>query len=241
MRLSVGGQESHDGQQQERGVEAVGLVVLAEHAPLGDALVQDLGLDLVGAGLPPLGAFVVAAFLGEVGAARGRDPAHHLGGGEVLGVAADLPDALVGLVPVVQGRVHETGEAVPHRRHDRARAPVELDVQRVEDHPPDVVLLLVPGAVPDPDRARPAIAGQVVEGLLGQVAFPADAVHDLQLELAVEVTPADRVEDEAPVLDRFPVEAQPVQRAEHERRVPDPGEAVVPVAGPAPGLRQRGR
>ena len=43
------------------------------------------------------------------------------------------------------------------------------------------------------------------------------------------------------VLDRLPVKTEPVQRAEHERRVPDPGEPVVPVARPAGCLRQRGR
>ena len=118
---------------------------------------------------------------------------------------------------------------------------MELDVHGVEDHSPHVVLLLIPGAVADPDRARPPPPGQVVQGLLGQVAFPADAVHDLQLERAVEVTAADRVQDEAPVLDRLPVEAQAVQRPEHERRVPDPGEPVVPVARPAGRFRQRGR
>jgi hypothetical protein len=99
---------------------------------------------------------------------------------------------------------------------------VELDVDGVQDHPPHVVLLLVPGAVADPDRARPPVPGQVVEGPLGQVAFPADAVHDLQLERAVEVTAGDGVEDEAEVLDRLPVEAEAIQRAERERGVPDP-------------------
>jgi len=67
------------------------------------------------------------------------------------------------------------------------------------------MLLLIPGTVADPDRARSPVPGQVVQGLLGQVAFPADAVHDLQLELPVEVAAADCVEDEALVLDRFPV------------------------------------
>ena len=159
----------------------------------------------------------------------------------MLGVAADFPDPLIGLTPVLQGGVHEPGESLPHRHHDLARCPVELDVQGVEDHPPHVVLLLVPGTVADPDRARPPVPRQVVEGLLGQVTFPADAVHDLQLELPVEVTAADRVDDEAEILDRLPVETQPVQRPEHERRVPDPGEPVVPVACPAGRFRQRGR
>ena len=151
---------------------------------------------------------VVAAFRRQVGAAGGRDPAHHLGRREVLGVAADLPDALVGLLPVLQGVVDEGGEPFPHGRDDHAGAGVELDVEGVEDHAPHVVLLLVPGTVADPDRAGAAVAGQVVEGVLGEVAFPADAVHDLQFGLAVQVSPGDRVEDEAPVLDRLPVEAE---------------------------------
>ena len=66
-RLSSG-QESHDGQQQ-RGVEVVGLVVLPEHPPFGSALVQHLGLDLVGTCPPALGAFVIAPFGGEISAA----------------------------------------------------------------------------------------------------------------------------------------------------------------------------
>ncbi len=65
---------------------------------------------------------------------------------------------------------------------------MELDVEGVEDHSPDVVLLLIPGAVAHPDRTGPAVAGQVVQGVLGQVAFPADAVHDLEFGLAVQVT-----------------------------------------------------
>ena len=47
-----------------------------------------------------LGPLLLTAFLGEIGATRGRHPAHHLGGGEVLGVAADFPDPLIGFAPV---------------------------------------------------------------------------------------------------------------------------------------------
>ena len=50
------GQEPHDGQQQQRGVQVVGLVVLAEHAPFRHVLGQHVGLDLVGASPPPFGA-----------------------------------------------------------------------------------------------------------------------------------------------------------------------------------------
>ena len=118
---------------------------------------------------------------------------------------------------MLQGGVHEGGEPSPHGGHDHAGDGVELDVEGVEDHSPDVVLLLIPGAVAHPDGTGPAIAGQIVEAVLGQVAFPADAVHDLELGLAMQVTPGNRVEDKIPALDRFPVEAEAVQRAEHER------------------------
>jgi hypothetical protein len=106
----------------------------------------------------------------------------------MLRLAADFPDPLIGLTPVLQGGVHEPGQPLPHRRHDLLSSPAELDIQGIQDHPPHVVLMLIPGAVADPDRTRSLIPGQVVQGLLGQVAFPADAVHDLQLEPPVEVT-----------------------------------------------------
>ena len=155
--------------------------MLPEHSAAGQAFVQYLGHYLIGACPPALGTFVGAALLGEIGTARGRYPAHHLGCGEVLRVAADFPDPLVGFTPVLQGGVHEPGEPFPHRRHDLGGSVAELDSQGVENHPPDVVLLLVPGTIPDPDWPRPAVPGQVVQAPLGQVAFAADAVHDLKL------------------------------------------------------------
>src|SRR5207244_11550459 len=59
--------------------------LLPEHSPFGNALVQHLGLDLVGACPPALGAFVLAPLGGDISAARGRHPAHDLGCREVLG------------------------------------------------------------------------------------------------------------------------------------------------------------
>ena len=174
-------------------------------------------------------------------ASIGGHPAQHLRGGELLGVASDLPDALVGIVAVCDGVIDEPGQALPHVPDDLlGLALVQVGVDRVEEHAPNVVLMLVPGAVSDPHRTRPPVTGEVVEGALGQVPLTADAVHDLELERFVQVTSAHRLEYEAEVLERLPVEAQPVQRAQHERGVPDPGVAVVPVAGPARGFRQRG-
>src|ERR1700745_3273000 len=84
------------------------------------------------------------------------------------------------------------------------------------------------------------VTGHVVEDPFGQISFPADAVHDLQLERTAEITAADRVDREGEVLDRFPVETETVQCPEHERRVPDPGVPVVPVAYTAGRFRQGG-
>ena len=74
----------------------------------------------------------VAAFLGEVGAARRGHPAQDLGRGEVLGLTADLPDPLVGFAPVLQGGVNEPGEPFPHRRDDLGGPAAELDVDGVD-------------------------------------------------------------------------------------------------------------
>ena len=50
---------------------------------------------------------------------------------------------------------------------------------------------------------------------------------------------AERLEHEREVLERLPVEAERVQRAQHERGVADPRVAVVPVALAARRLGER--
>ena len=157
----------------------------------------------------------------------------------MLGIAPDLPDALVGVPRVRDGRLHHLGEALPHRLDDLRRTLAQVDVHRVEEHAPHVVLVLVPGAVAHPHRLRVPPARQMVEGVLGQVLPTVDAVHDLQAEVAAP--PGQRLDDEGEVLERLPVEPEPVQRAQHEGGVADPGVAVVPVARPAGRLGQRGR
>ncbi len=215
--------------------------MLPEPAPFIDASVEDVGLHLVGRLPPADGPLRVAPFVGQVRTPIGGDPAQDLRRGEQLRLAPDLPDPLVGVVTVLDGGIHEPGQAFPHRLDDGLRlALVKLGVNRIEEHAPYVILVLVPGPVADPDGTRSAVAGEVVECPLGQVPFAADPVHDLELEGVVEVAPGHRLEHEAEILERFPGEAQPVEGAEHERRVPDPGVAVVPVTCPARSLRQRG-
>ena len=156
-----------------------------------------------------------------------------LRGGEVLRFAADLPDAAVRRLPVRGGLLDLRDDDRPQLLgHLLAGAGVQVD--RIQQRAPDVVLLLVVGAVADPHRAGVVVPGQVVEGALLQVPLAADAVHDLQV---VRVVPADVV-DEVEEVVGLPVEAEGVQTPQGEGGVPDPGVPVVPVPFPARGFRQ---
>ncbi len=122
---------------------------------------------------------------------------------------------------------------------DLGRALPHVGVDGIEEHAPDVVLVLVPGGIADPHRTRAPVAGEMVEGVLGEITLAIDAVHDLQVEGAI--TTGHSVEDEGEVLQRLPAETEPVERAQHECRVPDPRVAVVPVAGATRRFGERSR
>ena len=97
----------------------------------------------------------------------------------MLGLAAGLPDALVGVAPHRGGALGLGLDERPQAPGQALAAPgVEQD--RVQHRAVDVVLALVPGPVADPHRAGPGVAGQVVARRLGQVAAAVDPVHDLQ-------------------------------------------------------------
>ena len=157
----------------------------------------------------------------------------------MLRIAPDLPDALVGITCVRNGGVDHLGDALPHGMDDLGRPHPEVDLHGVEEHPPHVVLVLVPRSVAYPHRPRVPPARQVVEGVLGQVLPTVDAVHDLQVEVAAG--PAHRLDHEGEVLERLPVEPEPVERSQHEGGIADPGVAIVPVARPTGCLGERGR
>jgi hypothetical protein len=104
--LIVRRQEPQQRHQQQRGVQRRGLVVLAEHAAVVDRVGADVGVDFVRGLAPGAGQVLILAQRGQPRAAVGGDPAHHLGGGEVLRLAADLPDAPVRLAPPFQRPFH---------------------------------------------------------------------------------------------------------------------------------------
>ena len=199
--------------------------------------------EVVSALAPAVGPLGVAAAAGQIGPPVGGHPAQDGRGGEVLGFAADLPDSLVGVSAVGQCLLHQSAQPLPHRVDDPGGPRLEVGVHPVEEHAPHVVLVLVPGAVADPDRTGPLVPRKVVQGPFGEIPLAPDAVHDLELERLVVLTLGDRLQHEGEVLECLPVEAQAIERSQHEPGVPDPGVAVVPVAGPARCLgegRRRG-
>ena len=234
--LVLARQEAEDRRQQRRGVERVGVVVLAQHAVLGDAVLEDVGVDLGGRGAPLLLEVAVAADRGELGGAVHRHPAHQLRGDVVLGLSARLPDALVGLAPDLGGALGLGLDDRPQPAR-QALAVHRVLEDRVEHRAVDVVLALIEGAVADPHRAGAGVAGELLAEGLGEVAPPVDPVHDLQPAVAVGLDVGDELHE----LIGLPVEPEQVQRLQRERRVAHPRVAVVPVAL-APGrLGQRGR
>ena len=110
----------------------------------------------------------------------------------------------------------------------------ERDAHHLAVH---VELELLRRSVTDPNRLGALVAGQLVELELGQPAFAADPVHDLDLRRVARADPKEKVA-EAERLLGVPGRQQRLQR---EHRVAQPAVAVIPVAHPADVLRQRCR
>src|SRR5439155_5183369 len=75
-------------------------------------------------------------------------------------------------------------------------------------------------------RPRAFVAGGVAGRALGQLCLAADPVHDLEPPFLGLRELREEVEEVV----RLPVEAARVEPPEHERRVADPREAVIPIA-----------
>ena len=152
----------------------------------------------------------------------------------MLVLAAHLPDAAVGLLPVLDRGLDEPLDQRPAPL-GQVVAGLRVQEDRVQHRAPHVVLALVVGAVADPHGAGVVVAREVVERLLEQLALALDAVHHLQ------VVGLGGVLHEVEVVVGLPLEAERVQAPQHERAVANPGVAVVPVADAAGGLGQAGR
>ena len=165
-----------------------------------------------------------------------RGPAEHLGREVVARLAAHLPHPGVGLVPAACGRVGEVRHEPLDLRVQLAE-PLAVEPQRVQELAVDVELRLVPGAVAHPHGRRVAPAAQVGEGALREVVLAGDPVHDLERPLGRRGAACRAGHERHEVL-RLVGAGADVEGLERQRRVADPGEAVVPVALTADALRE---
>ena len=88
-----------------------------------------------------------------------------------------------------------------------------MQIDRVEQRPPDVVLPLPVRAVANPHRPRAFVPRQVVEGSLGKVPLTLDCVHHLEGRFALR-----HVGDEVEEVVGLSVEAERV-REPHSPKV----------------------
>jgi hypothetical protein len=96
--------------------------------------------------------------LGETERTIERDPAHHLGLGEVRRGAADLPDARVELGPRCAHEVGGRGEAHSSAVVEAATG-VRVEPRGLQQMSVDVELQLGPRGIADPNRLGTAVAG----------------------------------------------------------------------------------
>src|SRR5438270_2268180 len=223
----VGGrEEAEDRHLEHRRVQAVIVVRLGEGA---DARIPGARFDLgtqVGRG--PLPLRHVSRMAGSLrqgdGAVQGH-PAPQLAVGVVLALALKLPDSVVGLAAQLPNAIGEALDDGPEFGRDKAALAL-IDRHAVDHGAEDVQLALASGAVADPDRTGPVEARQMLEELFGQVRIAIDAVDDLHREIVVVGAVADPVDE----VGGFLRETGAEEGRDAVGRVPQPAEAVVPVA-----------
>ena len=239
--LVVAGQEAHDRDEQVRRVEVRGVVVLHEDAPVVDALVEDLGPHR--RRRPP-----ASARCARRRRARARRAAH---GRPRPSTSPSTRRSAAGrrASPRCPGRVRGTARS-PGRRSSRCPpTPRPGSARRwrwwvatASSSMPHTSCWCWSNApfpmrtgreLRYPDRWSRVCS---VRSVSPPIPYMICRSHAPGVALAGE-----RLEQEREVLERLPLEAEVVQRAEHERGVADPRVAVVPVALAAGRLRQRRR
>ena len=106
----------------------------------------------------------------------------------MLAAVAALPDAVVGLTPVVEDEVGDAAEKGPLLLVQLADVPL-IEVRGVDDLAVDVQLELSLRLVADADGPGAAVAVQLRELDLGEASLPAEAVHELQIARAARGAP----------------------------------------------------
>src|SRR5215469_1869896 len=226
-----GGHEADERHQECRRVQARGADMLKERLALRvPEACEDVTVDRVPRLVPARQRGRERTLGGEADRAIDGDPAHHPRVEELLPSAPHLPDALVRPAPVGAYPVDQTQDVRPAVVPDR-RTVLVVQVDRVHQLAVDIELEVVESRVPDTDRPGSHVAFEMRQGLLGQRMTAIEPIHDLERAVGLELLAALRhPAHEGGRLFRV---AEAHESLEDERRVADPGVAIVPVA-PAP-------
>src|SRR5437879_12745048 len=98
----------------------------------------------------------------------------------MLRVAAHLPQTPIRLTPMFDRALDLTLEHRPDPLVETVVRP-RVDVDRVENCSPNVVLSLRVRRVANADRTRSVVAVEVIERVFVELTFTADAVHHLEV------------------------------------------------------------
>ena len=164
------------------------------------------------------------------------DPGHDFRVGELARVTADLPDAVIGVLPIRLQEIEQRALYAPCVLV-RVKATSACQVQGIHDLSIDVQLQLPGGCVAYSYRPRAAVSVQPWNFPLVQSSFASQSVHDLHLGRHAGNRPQQPISPGSSLV----VIAADHERVECEGRVADPAEAIVPVADAAEMLGQRRR
>ena len=175
-------------------------------------------------------------FLHALDRAVERHPSHDLGVGEVPALAPHLPDARIGHTRPDGSQMLQQRplERPPGLVDAQAAAPGLM--QRVQQLAIDVELKLGVRGVADPDRTRALVSRQPRHLPLGEPPLSRQSVHDLHLLRG----PGDSAQQPVSPAARLGGVARVEQRQQGPGRIAQPTEPIIPVAGAADPLRQRG-
>src|SRR5258705_2800141 len=201
---------------------------------------QDISPNLVADATPAGEIRLQVQLLGRSNAAVKGDPAHDLGVHKVTWATTHLPDATVRFAPVGAHILDQRAHHLPRGTIQRLAVPLKpslapIAVYVIEHLAEDIQLFLMRRPVSNAYRARTAIAIEMGQFPLLQVALSSNTVHNL------EVFAACVIEASQPVRERLGLLriSKHAQRIQGESGIAQPGVAVIPVTYSPELFRQR--
>src|SRR5579883_1328970 len=234
----IGGrQEADERDSKKTGIGRLRAIRMHERVLLRiESAATYFGMDLVPQSAPARDRPLMPELLDRTNGAVECDPDHHFRMREMLGWAADFPNAVIGLVPDFFEMLND-GAFEPPARWIWRQAGAPAGIERIHDLAIDVELQLVACSISDAHGNRTLIARQPGELEFMQPAFSGNPIKRLDL---LRVSGNRTQKPVAPSL-RLAEEAALDERIKREGRIAQPTIAIIPIARATEQLRQRSR